>query len=74
VELRNTGHCAFAIGCVPSGCDPGNMSQPEAQRLTLRYAVPFLLRYVAGKGRFGKLLRPKAAPPNVLVLEAHPQR
>jgi predicted dienelactone hydrolase len=78
VEFLRTGHCAFAVGCVPAacgaGCDPGDLSHPEAKRLVLRYAVPFLLRYVGGKGRFGKLLRPKSAPPGVLVLEAHPQR
>jgi predicted dienelactone hydrolase len=77
VELLNTGHCAFAIGCVPAacgpGCDPTNLPQAETQRITMRYGIPFFLRYVAGKGRFGKLLRARSAPPNVLVLEAHPR-
>jgi predicted dienelactone hydrolase len=77
VEFLRTGHCAFAVGCLPAacgaGCDPGDLSHPEAQRLALRYAVPFLLRYVAGKGRYGKLLRAKSAPPGVRVLEAHPR-
>lgn len=77
VEFLRTGHCAFAVGCIPAacgaGCDPADLPHPEAQRLALRYAIPFLQRYVAGKGRFGKLLRPKAAPPGVLVLEAHPR-
>ena len=36
--------------------------------------VPFFLRYVAGKHRFGKLLRVRAAPPNVVVLQASPRR
>ena len=78
VELLNTGHCAFAIGCVTAacgpGCDPTNLPQQETQRITLRYGVPFFLRYVSGKHRFGKLLRARTAPPNVVVLDAHPRR
>ena len=78
VELLNTGHCAFAVGCVPAACGPGcdltNLPQLETQRITMRYGIPFFLRYVAGKHRFGKLLRARAAPPNVVVLDAHPRR
>jgi predicted dienelactone hydrolase len=77
IKLLNTGHCAFAVGCVPgacgAGCEPRNISTAEAHQLVLRYSVPFLLRYVAGKSRFGKLLRPNMAPPGAQVLEAHPR-
>jgi hypothetical protein len=39
----------------------------------LRFAVPFLLRYVAGNGSFGRLLRPELAPAGV-VYRAEPRR
>jgi predicted dienelactone hydrolase len=78
VEMLNAGHCAFAIGCIPSacglGCEPTNLHPLETQRLTMRYGVPFFLRYLAGKGRFGKLLRARFAPATMRVLEAHPRR
>jgi len=77
VEILNTGHCGFAILCAPllcgRGCEPGTLPLDEAHRLTLRYAVPFFLRYVAGRGHFGKLLRPAAAPSGEVVVEARPR-
>jgi predicted dienelactone hydrolase len=77
VEVLNAGHCAFAVGCIPAacglGCEPSNLPPSETQKITMRYGVPFFLRYVAGKHRFGKLLRARAAPPNVVVLEARPR-
>ena len=77
VELENTGHCAFASTCLTpfcgTGCEPGTLAPEDANGLTLRYTVPFLLRYVAGKRRFGRALTPEAAPSGVRVLEAHPR-
>ena len=56
VQLINTGHCAFTIACVPSfcggGCEPGTLSLDEAHSITMRYAVPFFLRYLDGKKKF----------------------
>ncbi len=37
---------------------------------TLRRTVPFMLRYVAQKPSFGKLLRARGAPPGVVVESA----
>jgi predicted dienelactone hydrolase len=77
VELLNTGHCAFAVGCVASacgtGCEPTALPLDRAHELTLRYAVPFLLRYVRGRNVFRQSLRPEEAPDGVIVLEAHGQ-
>jgi predicted dienelactone hydrolase len=71
VELLNTGHCAFAIACGESlcgaGCEPGTTPLEETHRLTLRYAVPFFLQYVAKAGRYSELLLPGAAPESVVV-------
>ncbi|HUE30782.1 MAG TPA: prolyl oligopeptidase family serine peptidase [Verrucomicrobiae bacterium] len=75
VELLNSGHCAFAVGCIAAacgtGCEPTALPLPEAHRLTLRYAVPFFLRYVRGQDLFPAALRPNRAPGGVVVLEAH---
>lgn len=61
VHLRRTGHFAFSDPCVPldggNDCGPGTLSQDEAHRLVLRFAIPFLLRHVAGEKRWGTLLR-----------------
>jgi dienelactone hydrolase len=52
VELERTGHFAFSddcladlIGGMDCGID-GTLTQEEAHHLVLRFAVPFLLRYV----------------------------
>jgi predicted dienelactone hydrolase len=71
VEILNGGHCAFVVACLEAfcgaGCGPDAVPLEEAHALTLRYAVPFFLRYVAGKHRFGKGLRPALAPSGVIV-------
>jgi predicted dienelactone hydrolase len=76
VEILNTGHCAFAVGCIPgacgTGCEPTALPLDDAHRLTLRYAVPFVLRYVRGRNVFPHALRPDEAPAGVMVLESHP--
>ena len=75
VELPNTGHCAFAAGCVAAacgaGCEPTALPLEQAHKFTLRYAVPFFLRYVRGRDLFPRALRPGEARDGVVVLEAH---
>ena len=66
VQLRRTGHFAFSDACFAAviggdDCRTGSLSQDEAHRVVLRFAVPFLLRYVAGDRAWARLLRPKAA-------------
>ena len=77
VQIRNTGHCGFAILCAPlfcgAGCEPEALPLDQAHALTLRYAVPFFLRYVGGRHRFARALLPDAAPGDVVVEEAHPR-
>jgi len=63
VEMRRTGHFAFSDGCLAElvgGVDcglAGTLTQEEAHALTLRFAVPFLLRWVAGDAAWAALLR-----------------
>jgi predicted dienelactone hydrolase len=77
VQIANTGHCAFAGACFAlfcgKGCDPTNLSPEEARSATLRWAVPFFLRYV-GHRAVGASLRPASATSPVQVLEAHPHK
>jgi predicted dienelactone hydrolase len=71
VELLDAGHCAFTIACLPEfcgvGCEPGALSLADAHRVTLRWTVSFLLRYVAQKPAFGKLLRAGPGDSGVVV-------
>jgi predicted dienelactone hydrolase len=65
VEMQRTGHFAFSDLCVADliggiECDPGTLTQDEAHRLVLRFAVPFLQRWVAGAKSWDRLLRPAA--------------
>jgi len=77
VEILNTGHCAFAVGCIPAacgaGCEPTALPPDDGHQFTLRYAVPFVLRYVRGRNVFPDALRPAEAPAGVMVLESHPR-
>jgi predicted dienelactone hydrolase len=74
IELLDAGHCAFTIACLPEfcgvGCEPGALSLEDSHTATLRWTVPFMLRYVAQKPAFGKLLRARGAPPGVVVESA----
>jgi predicted dienelactone hydrolase len=76
VEFLNTGHCAFAIACAETlcgaGCPPEGISLVETQQMTIRYAIPFFLQYVAGHGRFTAALLPGSEPPNASVVAAVP--
>jgi predicted dienelactone hydrolase len=76
VELLNTGHCAFALACLAAlcgnGCQPGTASLDDVHTLTMRYAVPFFLRYLAGRGALPKLLSPARAPSGAIVVHFEP--
>ena len=76
VELLNTGHCAYAVLCAPSfcgaGCEPGTLDLEQAHDLTLFYAVPFFLKYVAGNGEFADRIQPGKEPPFAVVHAAVP--
>lgn len=69
VEIENTGHLAFSDGCffTLSDCGPGTLSQDEAHLYVLRYAIPFLVHWVAGDTRFDSFLAPSATPPGALL-------
>jgi len=68
VEILNTGHFGFSDLCVPPCGLPGMLTQDEAHRTALRYAVPFLLKWVAGDSRFETFLTP--APGIVFTADA----
>jgi len=77
LEIQNAGHCAFALACFAAlcgaGCGPQFLSEDEAHRLTMRYAVPFLLRYVAGRRAAATALTAHGAP-DIVIVTAHPRR
>jgi predicted dienelactone hydrolase len=77
VHLARTGHFAFSDPCIPldggRDCEPGTLSQDDAHRLVLRYAVPFLLRHVDGARRWSALLRPDTVVGEA-SLRAEPRR
>ena len=80
LEILHTGHFAWADVCAApifgtTDCGPGTntIGQDEAHGLVLRFAVPFVERYVAGDRRWGRLLKPAGAAPGV-VLQAEPRR
>jgi len=68
VEILHTGHFGFSDLCVPPCGLPGMLTQDEAHRTALRYAVPFLLKWVAGDSRFETFLTP--APGIVFTADA----
>jgi len=76
VELLNAGHCAFALLCAEAfcgaGCEPENLTVEQTHDLTLYYALPFFLKYVAGNGRFESRIQPGAEPPYAVVHAAFP--
>jgi len=51
VEIENAGHFAFSDLCFPTpDCNPPvTLAQDEAHALVLRFVVPFLERYLAGR-------------------------
>ncbi|MGH7788083.1 MAG: alpha/beta hydrolase family protein [Candidatus Binatia bacterium] len=58
VEIGDAGHYAFSDACFPSpDCQaPVTRTQVEAHDLVVRWAVPFLLRYLAGDLSYEPLL------------------
>ncbi len=71
VKILRTGHCAFIPLCLEqfcgAGCEAGTLAPAEANPLVLRYAVPFMLRYLQGDRKAAKSLRPDAAPAGLVV-------
>lgn len=60
VEVEHGGHYVFSNACFPSpDCNPPTtLTQPEAHDAALRYIVPFLERYLAGREDVDPLLGP----------------
>jgi len=73
LKLLNAGHCAFVAVCITefcgAGCEAGALSLDAAHAITLRVVVPFLKRYVAGEGEFGKDLPPRTVPEGIQVVD-----
>jgi predicted dienelactone hydrolase len=63
VEIDRMTHAAFADLCID--CTPASLTLDEAHPIILRYAIPFLLRWVAGDHQFDAFLDQQAAPPGV---------
>jgi len=63
VEIDRMTHSPFSDFCLE--CTPETLTVDEAHLFALRYAVPFVLRYVAGQHDFDAFLVPAAAPPGV---------
>ncbi len=64
VEVEHSGHYTFSDGCFPSpDCNPPTtLTQAEAHAAALRYIVPFLERYLAGRTEAASLLGPPTGP------------
>jgi long-subunit fatty acid transport protein len=63
VEVEHSGHYTFSDGCFPRpDCNPPiTLTQPEAHAAALRYIVPFLEQYLAGRDA-SPLLGPPTGP------------
>jgi len=74
VEILRAGHCAFIPLCAEqfcgAGCEAGALPPADANALVLRYAVPFMLRYLEGDRGAAKALRPDTAPAGLVVESA----
>ncbi len=64
IEIEHAGHYAFSDACFPSpDCSfPTTLSQDEAHAAALRWIVPFLERYGAGRAEARPLLGPPTGP------------
>jgi predicted dienelactone hydrolase len=64
VEIEHAGHYAFSDLCFPSDdCSPPvTLTQDEAHAAALRWIVPFLERYLAGRPAAAPLLGPPTGP------------
>ena len=63
LEIDNLTHAAFADLCID--CTPATLPLAEAHPVILRYAIPFLVRWVGGGHQFDAFLDPAAVPPGV---------
>ena len=72
LEIFDAGHFAFSDGCFQgfSDCGPNTLTQDQAHLYVLRYAVPFVLHYVAGDNRFDAFLSPAVTPPGAQLTVA----
>ncbi len=70
VELLGGNHLSVVDSC-SNLCVPGDISQDDAHRLVLHYAVPFLRRYVAGRA---VAIRRLARPVRGVTVEAEQRR
>ncbi len=70
VEIENAGHFAFSDSCFPTpDCNPPvTATQDEAHGLVLRFVVPFLERYLAGRATAEPFF--SAAPPGSVLTQS----
>ena len=62
VELLRADHLAYLNDCTPYCGPPTTLTQEEAHRLILRFAIPFLQRYVGRDRRFDSFLLDTEVP------------
>lgn len=67
VEIERMTHSPFSDFCLE--CTPNSLTVDEAHLFALRYAIPFVLHYVAHDGRFDAFLTPASAPTGVVLTE-----
>jgi dienelactone hydrolase len=60
LEIARMTHSPFSDFCLE--CGPDTLLPDEAHLYVLRYAIPFLLHWLAGDGRFDPFLAAAAAP------------
>jgi predicted dienelactone hydrolase len=60
LEIARMTHSPFSDLCTE--CTPQTLAPAQAHLYALRYAVPFLLHWVAGDSRFDAFLNPAAVP------------
>jgi predicted dienelactone hydrolase len=63
LEIENMTHSPFADVCLE--CTATSLTPAQAHPVVLRYAIPFMLHYLAGDDRFDAFLAPAATPPGV---------
>jgi predicted dienelactone hydrolase len=65
LEILDSGHFAYSDGCFLgfSDCGAGRLTQEQAHQYVLRYAVAYVLQYVAGDPQFERFLTLTATPP-----------
>ena len=66
LEIARMTHSPFSDFCTE--CTPETLTPAEAHLYVLRYAVPFLLHWVAGDDRFDAFLDPAVTPPGATFI------